>query len=582
MKKLIFLVIIALLSVSVSFYSCKDDDPDPPVIQDDNDDDDGDPIHEITTEVFKTTSEAEAFVNGAYGPLQTLSSSFSFLLESHTESTISFEGAETAGGPEASRLETTPANSYANKLFNAFYNSIGITNGTIEKLDSSKVTAKLTQESKDLLRGRALFIRGLSYLYLVQLYGEVPLRVSTVKPLPTSRESIDKIYEQIVADLTEAETLLPEYDVIRSNPSKGAANGLLARAYLTWGHKPLSQSEVEAIKNATTDPAHSVDNAKLEKAVEYADKVIGSDQYQLETDFNQNFGVARENRSVEHIYTIHHDGDNNGDAQGNHQTHCPFTERFDLWTDNHIGPADVTLVDRFEAGDSRKLFSILTELYNGDEIISLNPTVYQLYHFEFPVTSPRYGKFIHRAGYTAATRERAPGSSAGQPNNINRIELRYAEVLLYKAEALFYLGRVDEALPLINQLRQRAFGDATHNLNASTLTEAALHREWDLELTFEQKHWQNLVRWKKLISTIKTVDQFEYYKEDYKDNASVIAKAKSIDGTLQDQDINAAFFAKIYKHLHAKYNNAKGKLYRFPIPTTSGINQGVSPQNPGY
>ncbi|MDR0714068.1 MAG: RagB/SusD family nutrient uptake outer membrane protein [Bacteroidales bacterium] len=569
MKKYLFLAIIGL---SVALYSCDKDDP----VKEEPDPEE--PV--ITTEAFKTSAQAEAYVNAAYGPLQTLSSSFSFLLESHTESTISFEGAETAGGPEASRLETTPANSYVNKLFNAFYNSIGITNGTIEKLDSSKVTDKISQEAKDRVRGRALFIRGLDYLYLVQLYGEVPLRRSTATPVSTVRQPIDTIYRYIIKDLTEAEALLPEYDVIRSNPSKGAANALLARAYLTWGHKPLSQAEVEAIKNSTSDPAHSVDNEKLQKAVEYADKVIESNQYQLETDFNLNFGVARENRSDEHIYTIHHDGDNLGDAQGNHQTHCPFTFRFNLWTDNHIGPADITLVDRFEADDSRKLFSILTRLNNTDEVVSTQPTVYREYNFVFPVTSPRYGKFIHRSGYTAATRENAGGTEAAQPNNINRIELRYAEVLLYKAEALFYLNKAGEALPLINQLRQRAFGNSSHNL--TSLTEAALHNEWDLELTFEQKRWQNLVRWKKLIQTVKTVNQFEYFKEDYKNNASVITKAKSLNGSLEDNEINAAFFAKVYKHLHAKYDNIKGKHYRFPIPTTSGINLGVTPQNPGY
>jgi hypothetical protein len=585
MKKYIFL---AVLAFSFTLYACDGDDPEvkDPKEQEVPEPDPTDPdVPVITTEVFKTSAQAEAYVNAAYGPLQTLSSSFSFLLESHTESTISFEGAETAGGPVASRLETDAANSYVNKLFNAFYNSIGITNGTIEKLDSSRVTDKLSQEAKDLVRGRALFIRALDYLYLVQLYGEVPLRRSTSTPFSYVREPIDTIYTYIVRDLTEAEALLPEYDVIRSNPSKGAANALLSRAYLTWGQKPLSQSELEAIQSGDTDPAHSVDNEKLQKAVEYADKVIGSEQYQLETDYNLNFGVARENRSVEHIYTIHHDGDGLGDAQGNHQTHCPFTFRFELWEDNHIGPSDVTLTDRFDSADKRKLFSIVTRLYNADE-------GNKEYRYEFPVTSPRYGKFIHRSGYgytsttssggvvTPPTSEIAGSTQAAQPNNINRIELRYAEVLLYKAEALFYLNRASEALPLINQLRQRAFGDSSHNL--SSLSEEDLHREWDLELSFEQKHWPNLVRWKKLIQTVKTVNQFEYYKEDYKDDAAVIAKAKSLDASLTDDDINAAFFAKVYKHLHAKENNIKGKHYRFPIPTTSGINLGVSPQNPGY
>jgi hypothetical protein len=562
MKTKIFLSAAIL---SAALYSCSNDD--------------GSEAEEnvITTEVVKTEREAQALGNGVYAPLQTLSSSFSFLLESTSETTISFEGVETKEGPLASRLETDPANWYTEKIYTRLYYSIGAANTAIEKLDSSKVTAQLSQATKDLVKARVKFIRALDYLYLVQLYGEAPLVLSTATPVNTTRNAIDEVYAQIIKDLTEAEEVLPDYDIIRSNPSKGAANGLLARAYLTWGQNPLSQSEVAAIAGGTTDPAHSVNNERLTKAVEYADKVINSGNYALLDDYNRNFGVGGENQGTEHIFTIHHDGDGI-DEQGNHQTHCPFTERFDLWTDNHIGPADVTLVDIFDSSDKRKLYSIVTELYNADEVVSTNPTVYKKYEYVFPVTSPRFGKFIHRQSYAESGRTVAPSTQDGQPNNINRIELRYAEVLLYKAEALLFLNRATEALPLVNQLRTRA-GVAP----LATLTAADLYKEWYLELSFEQKQWTNLVRWKTLISTILTrVPTYEYYKDDYKDENAVKAKAKALNPDIADNDINAAFFAKIYKHLHAKVDNIKGKHYRFPIPTNGGTNAGVSPQNPGY
>jgi hypothetical protein len=566
MRKIIFLTAIAF---SFALYSCNDDDID-------NGGDNGEDENIITTEVVKTDAEAEALGNAVYGPLQTLSSSFSFLLESHTESTISFEGAETAGGPEASRLETKPSNSYAEKLYNRFYQSIGQSNSVIEKLDSSRVTEKIHQETKDLVKARVKFTRALSYFYLVQLYGEVPLKLKQADANINTRAPIDDIYAQVVADLTEAEEHLPLYDKIKSNPSKGAANAILAKVYLTWGQNPLTQAQVDAIKDSKTDPAVSFNNDRLAKAIEYADKVIDSEQYYLLPDFNRNFGVGGENGD-EHIYAIHHDGDGI-DAQGNHQTHCPFTFRFDLLTDNHIGPADATLIDRFEDADKRKTLSIIDHLYNADEPAPGNTPAYNEYKYVFPVTSPRYGKFIHRNNYAAGL-EVAPGSAAGQPNNINRIEIRYAEVLLIKAEALLFLNRAAEALPLVNQIRERAFGNTSHNL--TTLTKEALLREWDLELFFEQKHWPNLVRWKNLISTVQSVSQFEYFKESYRDNESVLATAAA-QGYTDPETVNAAFFAKIYKHLHAKYDNISGKFYRFPIPTTSGINLGVAPQNPGY
>jgi hypothetical protein len=568
MKKTIFLTVIGL---SLALYSCTKDNGDPE-----------NPEIIITTEEVKTNALAEALGNSVYARLQTLSSSFSFLLELATESTISFEISETKGGPTISRLEyaaktgdDTP-HDYPNKLFSALYQSIGNANIAIEKLDSSRVTEKLSQETKDLVKSRVKFTRALSYHYLVQIYGEVPLKLKQEDAGKNTRVSIDEVYAQIVKDLTEAEAGLPNYDRNKANPSKGSVNALLARVYLAWASNPLTQSQVAAIANGKSDPQPSYNNERLQKALEYADKVISSGQYELLEDYNRNFGVAGENGN-EHIYTIHHDGDGVDQLQSNHQTHCTFTNRFtNPEADFHIGPADETLLNRFDNADKRKLLSYTTVLYNTDESN-------RRYEWAFPVTSALYGKWIHRSGYATTgnipTILRAGGSDAAQPNNINRIEIRYAEVLLIKAEALFFLNRASEALPLINQLRERAFGDATHNL--TSLTKEALFREWELELTFEQKRWTNLVRWKNLIETIQTVSEFEFFKEDYKNPESVITKAAD-RGYENSEDVNAAFYAKVYKHLHAKYDNIKGKHYRFPIPQLSGIDLGVSPQNPGY
>src|ERR1035437_5209507 len=509
--------------------------------------------------VWKTDQQALATVNAAYSPLQRLSSSYSFLLESQTDATVSFEGADDQNGPLVSLFKTDPNNSYANTIFNYEYVSIGEANRTIEKADSSHVADNLSQATIDLAKARAKFIRGLGYLYLTQLWGEVPIILST-KPTTaeqTTRRSIDDVYTQIAKDLTDAEAVLPAYDQIRSNPSKGSANAILARAYLSWASNPLTQAQVTAIATTQTDPAATTwDQTRLQKAVDYANKVINSGNYALEANFENNFGVPAEDRSIEHIFTIHHDGDGI-DAQGKHQTHCPFTFRFDLYQDNHIGPADVSLLNLFSDTDKRKRFSIVNTLYNQDEPLVTKPAKasdYKEYDYVFPVTSPRIGKWIHR---NATYPEVVPGSAAGQPNDINRIEIRYAEVLLIKADALFYQNKATDAATVINLLRTRA-GVSTY----TTLTQAQLENEWNLELFFEQHRWINLTRWHKLVSTVLTnVPTYEYYKEDYKSADAEVAKFGAASAST-----NYPFFAKIYKHLHAKTTNVSGKFYRFPIP----------------
>lgn len=569
MKKTSFFKCVAMTAIAINsaaFFSCGDDDDDAPVIQGES--------------KWQNEQQAIAAASAAYPPWQRLSSSFSFLLESATASTISFEGADDTDGPLVSLFKTDVNNWYPTKIFNYLYVSIGEANNAIASADSSYVTTNLSQATIDLARARAKFIRGLAYSRLVELWGEVPLILSSnpTQTERTTRKSIDEVYTQIVKDFTEAAEGLPGFDQIRSNPSRSAADAILARVYLQWASKPLSQNEVAAIAAVRQDPASAAwDGDKLQKALEYAEKVISSGNYKLEDDFADIWGVIAEDRSPEHIFTIHHDGDYKGDAQGNHQTHCPFTFGFDLYEDNHIGPSDVTLLERFSSNDKRKKWSIISSLYNYDEKIGeVEPDVitnYKRYDFAFPVTTPRISKFIHRSADFEDAAQDQDATYTKQPNNINRIEIRYAEVLLVKAEALLKLGRASEALGPINQLRQRA-GLAT----LSSLNQEALENEWYLELFFEQREWVNLVRWRKLVSNVSDVTPtYEYYKSEY---ASVESIAAAFGP--ENEVTNYPFFAKIHKHLRSKTDNVTGKFYRFPIPKgLEGNDLGIT-QNPGY
>lgn len=553
MKKNLFLQVVLPALVSIALLSCSDDN------NESGGENGGGSSSSVTTR-----SEAEALANAVYGPLQTLSSSYTFLLESATETTISFEEVDDSkDGPQVSIFETTPSNWYAIKVFNRLYKSIGAANLAIEEISAANVSTSLTEADKNLFVARARFIRGYNYFQLVQLFGEVPLVLAS-NSTERSRASIDDVYAQVVTDLTEAYSGLPASDSNKSNPSQGAVNTILAKVYLTWGQNPITSDEISAI-SGTTDPSKpAVDTDKLQKAVEYANKVIDSGNYQLLADYNGIWGVSNEN-NAEVIFSIHHDGDGI-DAQGNHQTHCGFTWPKSARTDPHISYADITLENRIPGDyDTRKLFSYATRVEYTDGVVDT---------LTWPVSIVRPGKWIHRAndGTYRAVDE--------QPNNIDHIDFRYAEVLLIKAEALFFLGRSSEALPLINQIRERAYGGHyEHGGRLTALTAEVLYNEWDYELAFEQKHWLNLVRWRTLLSQVKnTVPNYEYYKSEYQSAATIKEAFPELGNT-----VNAAFYARVYKHLHAKVDNLHGKFYRFPIPLSEDYTSlDVTPQNPGY
>ena len=546
MNKKIFLAVIAS-ALLAGFSSCKEDNDDENQIDLDN--------------VVADDASAISLVNGVYSHWQPLSSSFSFIIELNSNKLTSFEGEEGEAGPVNSRFEQEPTTWYQVKIFNHLFLGIAQANEAITTVDNSLKAGKITQQGYNAAVGKAKFLRALAYLKLTQLWGEVPV-FTEAGGSTTERQSIDKVFEQIVSDFTAAEELLLDYNGDPRIPSKQAAQGLLARAYLVWGDNPLSQSEVAAIAATQTDPAFTKTDARLEKAIEYAYKVISSGKLALDPEYNKLWGREYESNkrgTNEHLFTIAHDGDE-FDAQGNHQTHCSWTFPFQNgengsgYSQNHTEVSDDNLYDDWFAeqpNDKRLAETYFTKI--------VNPEDGKTYNYYSPVYTPINGKGVDQSYENAENIEITH-------NSVDRIEIRYAEVLLIKAEALVQLGRNSEAAEPFNQLRQRA---GIETVAAPTFDQ--IKREWDYEFTYEQFSVLNSYRWKDLISSVQKVKNYKHFADDWKTSLGNTYTA--------DQE---AYFTKIHNHLVAKYNNVKGRHYRQPIPTgLKGEDLGIA-QNPGY
>ena len=560
MKKKNFLFLAALaVSLSAGFTSCSSDDDDPNTSTVDPGNG-GNQIDE--TNVVQDDASALALVNGIYSHWQPLSSSFTFIIESNSNKLISFEGEESEAGPVVSRFEQQPDTWYQVKIFNHLFLGIAQANEAITTVANSLQAGKVTQAGYNAAVGKAKFLRALAYLKLAQLWGEIPV-FTEEGGSTTVRQDINTVFNQIVADLTDAESKLLDYNGDPRVPSKQAAQAALARTYLVWGDNPLSSAEVAAIANSQTDPAFSKTDSRLEKAVEYADKVISSGKLALDPDFAKLFGREYESNkrgTNEHLFTIAHDGDAH-DAQGNHQTHCSWTfpfqngENGSTLTDNHTEVADVDLYDNWKAeqpNDKRLAKTYFVSLTNPEDGFT--------YTYYSPIYTPINGKGVDQSYEDSENLEISY-------NSVDRIEIRYAEVLLIKAEALVQLGRSTEAAEPFNQLRTRA---GIETVSAPTFDQ--IKREWDYEFTYEQVDLLNHLRWKDLVSSVKQVSNYTHFDDSY-----AVA-----GGTGADGNTVSPFFAKVYKHLHAKYDNVRGKHYRQPIPTgLSGEDLGIA-QNPGY
>lgn len=140
--------------------------------------------------------------------------------------------------------------------WSTYYKYIYTTNITIEAMRASGIPRR------NQWLGEALFLRAYMYFYLVNMFGDVPLAItSDYKANNTlTRRPPAEVYAQIITDLLEAQSLLTdEYKdnignttTVKGRPNKLAATALLARAYLYNGEWANAEAQATTIINNTT------------------------------------------------------------------------------------------------------------------------------------------------------------------------------------------------------------------------------------------------------------------------------------------------------------------------------------------
>ena len=130
---------------------------------------------------------------------------------------------------------TASANQYEYN-FTLLYGGISRANNAIETIDNVDWTdAQMPQRNQ--LLGEAFFMRGLYYMWLSQLYGDVPLITSTVITDDMQQEvsAEEFVYPQIISDFVSAKNLMkPERANGSGHADKYCAEAFLARAYMFW------------------------------------------------------------------------------------------------------------------------------------------------------------------------------------------------------------------------------------------------------------------------------------------------------------------------------------------------------------
>lgn len=326
-------------------------------------------------------------------------------------------------------------------FWSQIYPVIFVANSAIEGLDKSTL---LTPAVKQQLLGEAKFMRAFCYFHLVNLYGDVPLVLSTDHKVNSSlaRASKNDVYQQIITDLKEAQNLLSSNYLNGSlqiyagalekvRPTKWAATALLARTYLYTGAWSNAESEATSVINNTSYSLDTLNGVFLKNSKEAI--------WQLQPVRNTSFSNTQEGV----LFVLPSTG--------------PNTD-FPVFLSNSI-------VNSFELNDKRraKWIDSVTVTISGAPTKFYYPFKYKIGNITMPVSE-----------YSMV--------------------LRLAEQYLIRAEARAQQNNLSGALADVNTIRTRA-GLPNLNINNQASLLAAIAQERKVELFTEWGHrWFDLKR----------------------------------------------------------------------------------------
>lgn len=430
------------------------------------------------SEFYKTQAQAVLAINAAYQPLSFVNANSNRIWVFGDVASDDAAKGGIAGDQSdidlVDQFNITPINGNLEAMWSLLYEGITRCNIVIKKVPPIEMDAAL----KTRVLGEAKFLRAWYYFSLVNIFGEVPVILvpKNADELQIPQSTVKVIFETVIeTDLAEAVTNLPEKytgaDVGRV--TNGAATALLAKAYIF--------------------------QSKWSSAAITAEKIINN-RYSLNPFYSHNFNAGfKNNKNPESIFEIQHL--TGQDPQTGNQLNQYFAPQVD--GGYFFNAPTQSFVDEFEkttAGvdDPRLDYTVGRDSmpwYNGEIFLKdwSQATGYLTKKHQQPLSE------ISKA---------LKGDAS-----INYIAIRYADVLLWDAEALNELGRSAEALVPLNLVRKRAresylFDNALTgfpNIPVDLLPDIisadqneirkAIQHERRVELGFEFHRFFDIIRW---------------------------------------------------------------------------------------
>jgi hypothetical protein len=349
------------------------------------------------------------------------------------------------------------------------YNRIGICNNIITKGSQ----APLSDAQKNRWIAEAYFFRAFHFFDLVKKYGDVPLILkafdSTGDPdIKMSRTPREEVIQQCYSDLKFAEEWLPEIDAVSSDAdwgrvSKSAARGLMMRIGLYEG-------TFAKYHGLTSDP-----KAHLKVAVDAAERIINSGNHALYPDYQKLFYFDGEGRQNKENVFVKVYGPNGAGATIMHGNSRQLENGVSITRQ---------AIDQYLYTDGlpreKSTLAMIPETHYDDVFENRDPRLAMtIYHKDEEAYKGGYIPFSnqHGNGYGIKKGFMLDEWTTNSKETVDKMMIRYAEVLLSYAEALYELnGSITDLQLRLNNAYAALKTLATH-LSASLMNTATTAQE---------------------------------------------------------------------------------------------------------
>ena len=418
-------------------------------------------------------------------------------------------------------------------IWTRFYNYLSRVSLSLDILASANQDNATIQQRTAEMK----FLRAYGHFQLKRLFKKIPfvnkpnMTEEDYNNLSNTEYTNDEGWQQIINDLEDAYKVLPETQTEKGRPTKAACAAFLAKVYL---YKAYHQDD------ANTNQVTGINEADLQKVVEYTNLALYTKAgYGLEPDMHNNFRPEEQyENGKECLWAIQY-SKNDGTVYGNlnfsyrlivpcipkvHDSGCDFYKpSHNLVSAYRTNSDGLPMLDTF-ADEEYTVGSIQTVDPRLFVTVGVPGTPYMFNSSFMIAESNAWSRSGGTFGYFVSLKQNVDPALTDSylylcdsqwASSMNRIVLRYADVLLMRAEAQAQLGQTSEAIALVNQVRERAAGMATSSVVSNYPNKYGVHyavgkyngsyskdeamkiikMERRLELAMESERFFDLVRW---------------------------------------------------------------------------------------